>query len=223
MSLGAISTVLPEAISADLRVDILGQAIAPGATLTESAVALRFGVARPTARMAIEKLVTEGLLHREKNSAARVPILTRDDVVDLLDARAIVEAAAVSRLAVGGTIPAEALAAHRAIQAHPDAEHGVAALDIAFHRALVTGQSSIRLQRMHALLMGEIELCIGQVLSGRLRTGQDVAAEHQQILDAVTAGDASRAEELTRAHIAITLERLLARFDLVANLDHRSP
>jgi DNA-binding GntR family transcriptional regulator len=213
MTLGDVSTVLPEAIYADLRADILTQALAPGATVTESAIALRFGVARPTAKMAIEKLVTEGLLRRERNSAARVPVLTRSDVVDLLDARAVVEGAAVARLAVDGTIPAKALAAHRSIQTLGDGESEVAALDIAFHRALVTGQDNLRLQRMHVLLMGEIELCIGQVMSGRLRTATDVAAEHQGILDAVTAGDAPLAEDLTRQHIAITRSRLLEQFD----------
>jgi len=213
MSTTSVSTVLPDAIYASVRADILAQAIEPGSTITESAVALRFRVARPTAKMAIERLVTEGLLRREKNQAARVPVLTRNDVVDLLDARAVVECAAVARLATEGTIPAEALGAHRALQSHADGDPDVATLDIAFHRSLVTGQSSIRLQRMHTLLMGEIELCIGQVLSGRLRSPSNVSAEHQRILDAVTAGDAALAEELTRSHIAVTRARLLARFD----------
>jgi DNA-binding GntR family transcriptional regulator len=213
MSLTTASTVLPDVIYGDVRADILAQAITPGSTVTESAVALRFGVARPTAKMAIERLVTEGLLRREANQAARVPVLTRDDVVDLLDARAVVESAAVARLATEGTIPAAALGAHRALQAHSDGDPDVATLDIEFHRALVTGQDSIRLQRMHALLMGEIELCIGQVLSGRLRTASDVSAEHQRILDAVLAGDAALADELTRSHIAVTRARLLAQFD----------
>jgi DNA-binding GntR family transcriptional regulator len=65
---------------------------------------------------------------------------------------------------------------------------------------------------MHSLLMGEIELCIGQVLAGRLRTASDVAVEHQQILDAVTAGNADAAEKLTHQHIAVTRSRLLAQF-----------
>jgi DNA-binding GntR family transcriptional regulator len=207
------SVVLPEAIYAELRAGILGGGTSPGSTVTESGVALRFGVARPTAKIAIERLVTEGLLRREANQAARVPVLTRSDVTDLLDARAVVEGAALSRLATDGTIPAEALAAHRAIQSLADNAPGIAALDIAFHRALVTGQSNARLQRLHALLMGEIELCIGQVLAGRLRTASDVAVEHQHILDAVTAGDASLAENLTHEHIAVTRERLLAQFD----------
>jgi DNA-binding GntR family transcriptional regulator len=213
------TTVLPSAIYDDLRARILSQADASGTTFTESAVAEQFGVARPTAKMAIERLVAEGLLRREAHQAARVPELSRDDILDLFDNRAIVEGAALARLATAGTIPAEALAAHRALRADTD---DFAALDIAFHRALVTGQSSTRLVRMHSLLMGEIELCIGQVQANRLRTARDVASQHQGILDAVTAGDSALAERLTREHIAESRERLLRHFDAKAAVDAKT-
>ena len=213
MSNLSVHTVLPHAIYDELRADILSQVDAPGATFTESAVALRFGVSRPTAKMAIERLVGEGLLRRESHSAARIPVLSRDDIVDLFENRAIVEAAALARLATSGTIPAEALSAHRALQAGAETDAPYADLDIAFHRALVTGQSSARLIRMHALLMGEIELCIGQVQANQLRTAADVARQHQGILDAVTAGDAALAAWLTREHIAESRQRLLAHVD----------
>ena len=205
--------VLPDAIHTELRNGILAQVDAPGTTYTESAVALRFGVSRPTAKMAIERLVAEGLLRRESHSAARIPELSRDDILDLFENRAIVEGAALARLAAGGTIPAEALAAHRALQAGASTDQPYAALDVEFHRSLVTGQSSPRLARMHALLMGEIELCIGQVQANQLRTAQDVARQHQGILDAVTAGDSELAERRTRDHIALTCERLLEHVD----------
>jgi DNA-binding GntR family transcriptional regulator len=209
----AVSTVLPSAIYEDLRGRILSQADATGTTFTESAVALQFGVARPTAKMAIERLVAEGLLRREAHQAARVPILSRDDIVDLFDNRAIVEGAALEKLAGAGTIPAEALAAHRALLAAADRDERFAALDIEFHRALVTGQTSSRLVRMHSLLMGEIELCIGQVQANNLRSIPEVAAQHQGILDAVTAGDSALAGRLTREHIEQTQQRLLSHFD----------
>jgi DNA-binding GntR family transcriptional regulator len=210
MSNPTISTVLPSAIYDELRERILSQADPSGTTFTESAVALQFGVARPTAKMAIEKLVAEGLLRREAHHPARVPQLSRDDVIDLFDNRAIIEGAALARLAGSGTIPADALDAHHALRAEGEK---YASLDIAFHRALVTGQSSPRLIRAHSLLMGEIELCIGQVQANHLRTATEVASEHQGILDAVTAGDPERAERLTREHIAESRERLLAHFD----------
>jgi DNA-binding GntR family transcriptional regulator len=207
------ASVRPDAIYAALRTGIISQQVAPGTTVTESAVALRFGVARPTAKMAIERLVAEGLLRRETHRAARVPQLSRADIVDLFDSRAVVESAAVERLATGGTLPAEALAAHRALLANARAGEAFADEDIAFHRALVAGKPSTRLARMHALIMGEIELCIGQVQAGRLLTATEVGAQHQGILDAVTAGDALLAERLTREHIAGSRDLLLTHFD----------
>lgn len=212
MSDDAAPSVRPAAIYESLRAGILDQSVAPGSTLTESAVALRFGVTRPTAKLAIERLVTQGLLRREAHQAARVPELTRDDIVDLYDTRAIIETAAVESLARGGDLPAEALAAHRSLLAHTTDE-SFASDDIAFHRAMVGGAPSARLPRMHALLMGEIELCIGQVQAHHLITAAEVAAQHQGILDAVTAGDAERAATLTRDHITGSRDRLLAHYD----------
>lgn len=201
--------VLPDSIAARLRASILNQTDAPGATLTEAVVALRFGVARPTARLAIDKLVADGLLRREAHRAARVPELTREDIVDLFDNRAVIEGAAMSALAVGGTIPAEALAAHRALTSTDD----FAEADIAFHRALVAGQPSPRLARLHGLLMGEVELCIGQVQAASLLSAAEVAAQHQAILDAITAGDADAAATLTRTHIGSARDALLLHLD----------
>lgn len=204
MMSSAATTVLPGAIYDELRARIISQAEAPGATVTESAIALRFGVARPTAKLAIERLVAEGLLRREAHRAARVPELTTADIDDLYTSRAIVEAAAVARL---DGIPAAALAAQRALIASGAdfAQH-----DIAFHRALVAGQSSGRLARMHDLIMGEVELCIGQVQSARLLSATEVAHQHQGILDAVLAGDHDRASTLTREHVEISRAALLA-------------
>ncbi len=203
------ATPLPETIADELRSSILTQVDAPGSTLTESAVALRFGVARPTARLAIDKLVADGLLRREAHRAARVPELSSDDIIDLYDNRAVVESAAMARLATAGTIPAEALAAHRALAT----SEYFASHDVAFHRSLVAGQPSARLTRMHELLMGEIELCIGQVQAAHLMTASDVLLQHQGILDAITSGDVDAAAQLTRDHIITARDALLAHLE----------
>ena len=199
------ASVLPEAIYDELRSLIVDQSYLPGESITESAVALRFGVARPTAKMAIERLVTEGLLRRELHQSARVPQLDSDDIVDLFDNRAVIESAAVAALEA---VPVDAMTAHRALLASD--EH-FAKNDIAFHRALVAGQPSPRLARMHALLMGEIELCIGQVQAAHLLTAAEVGAQHQGILDAISAGDSSEAARLTTEHIAGSRDRLISQ------------
>jgi DNA-binding GntR family transcriptional regulator len=216
-------TRVPDAVYEALRESILSQREAPGSAITEQAIADRFGVARPTAKVALERLVADGLLRREAHKTARVPELSRDDIVDLYANRAIVEEAALRTLAADGVVPMAAIAAQRMLTDAATAAHSaapgaavpsaIARADIAFHRALVEAQRSPRLARLHALLMGEIELCIGQVLGHRLMAIDDVVTQHQGILDAVAAGDPERAGSLTRAHIEGARDRLLARYD----------
>jgi DNA-binding GntR family transcriptional regulator len=203
---------LPLAIHRELRERIIDQSEPPGAALTESAVAERYGVTRPTAKLAIERLVAEGLLRREPHQAARVPELTRDDILDLYENRALLESHATAALARGGTIPAEALAAHRALLDIARERRPFAREDAAFHRGLVTGQPSPRLARLHGLLMGEIELGIGQVQAHALVTASIVAEQHQRILDAVTAGDAEAAARLARSHVEFARDILLDHY-----------
>ncbi len=228
-------TRVPDAVYEALRESILSQREAPGSAVTEQAIADRFGVARPTAKVALERLVADGLLRREAHKTARVPELTRDDIVDLYANRAIVEEAALRTLAADGVVPIAAIAAQRMLAdaaarsssaAHDrltattsstldgaESRSDSARSDIAFHRALVEAQHSPRLARLHALLMGEIELCTGQVQAHRLLALDDVVAQHQGILDAVAAGDPDLAGQLTRAHIEVARDRLLARYD----------
>ncbi|HEY4225343.1 MAG TPA: GntR family transcriptional regulator [Pseudolysinimonas sp.] len=206
MSLSGSTTARPSVIYDALRAAILSQSQRPGQAVTESAVALAFGVSRPTAKIAIEQLVADGLLHREPNAAARVPTLGPDDIRDVFDNRAIVESAVSAALARTGAVPPAAVAAQRELLRHPG---DFAPFDIAFHRALGAGQPSPRLARLHALLMGEVELGIGQVHAHHLLDAATVAAQHQGILDAIIAGDPALAARLTRDHIDGARDALL--------------
>ena len=215
-------TRLPDAVYEALRESILTQREEPGSPVTEQAIADRFGVARPTAKAALERLVAEGLLRRTAHKTARVPSLSRADIVDLYANRATLEVAALANLAdsvaAGDTpVPDAAVTAQRTLAAALVATDGdtapLARADIAFHRALVEAQPSPRLARLHSLLMGEIELCTGQVQSHRLLALADVVDQHQRILDAVGAGDAAAAADLTRAHIEGARDRLLGHYD----------
>ena len=66
---------------------------------------------------------------------------------------------------------------------------------------------------MHDLIMGEVELCIGQVQSYKLMKPTEIIEQHQGILDSIAAGDADRAGTLTQEHIAEARDRLLSRYD----------
>ncbi len=204
--------VRPDAVVTHLRDTILSLELPPGSVVTEALVARTHDVARPTARIAIDRLVAEGLLVREPHHAARVRRLDRDDLHDLFFARAAIECAAVELLAADAVVPDEALARNLAMRAL-QADAAFTLDDIGFHSALVHGSNSPRLRRMHGLLMGEIELGIAQIEAHRLRSLDEVNAEHQQILDAIHAGDDVTAVTLTRAHIFASRDHLVTHHD----------
>ncbi|MBI5161520.1 MAG: GntR family transcriptional regulator [Micrococcales bacterium] len=208
-----LRAVLQSAIADALRDEVLALALAPGESVTEASVALRYGCSRPTARGAIDRLVAEGVLRREAHRAARIPVLERADIVELYDARAVVETAALAALARIGAVPPAAVAANRAL-ATAGRDAGFAREDIAFHRSLIGGQPNRRLVRMHDGLMGEIELCIGQVHAHRLLSPSEIAAEHRRVLDAVVAADPELAAARVGEHIRHSRDRILAHYDL---------
>lgn len=208
------TTSLPEAVYGALRESIVTMVDRPGTVLTETAVAERYEVARPTAKAALERLVSEGLLNRRPHHAAQVPEFSREDIQDLYSNRAILEGAALHNLADDAVVPLAAMSVHRELLEHvrTDDRAALARTDLDFHRQLVLAQHSPRLAKMHGLLMGEIELCIGQVQSHQLIRPSEVAEQHQGILDAVAAGDATLASRLTREHIEGARDRLLQKY-----------
>lgn len=212
MSSTDTAIVRPDSVVGSLRSAVFDGTIAPGSAVTEAFVSETFDVARPTARIAIDRLVAAGVLTREPHHAARVRQLERADILDLFAARAAIEIAAVEQLALAAAVPAGAQHAHEQLAALPEGQ-AYTSIDVAFHRGLVQGSGSARLPKLHDLLMGEVELAISQIASSRLRSIAEVSAEHGAILDAVGRGDAALAAELTRSHIRSSRDRLLAHLD----------
>lgn len=208
------ATSLSTAVYEALRESIVTLGDPPGALLTESAVASRYGVARPTAKAALERLVAEGLLRRRAHRAAQVPTLSRADIEDLYAARVLIEEAALIDIAKRGFVPPAALHAHQEITRFSESgkDAPFAMQDLRFHQALVEGHGSPRLTRMHHLLMGEIQLCMGQLQSHQLLRAKEIGSQHQGILDAIVARDDELAGFLIRRHIRNARDRLLTRF-----------
>lgn len=208
------TTSLTEAVYEALRESIINTHEPPGSILTENAVAQRFGVARPTAKAALERLVAQGLLRRKAHRAAQVPTLTRADIEDLYATRMIIEEAIVGLLASRGVVPPHTLAAHRELQALTDSDESppFARTDLNFHQALVAGYGSARLSRMHESILGEVQLCMGQLQANQLLRTKDIIGQHQGIIDAIESRDPELARFLIRRHIINARDRLLTRF-----------
>ncbi|NLU82770.1 GntR family transcriptional regulator [Rhodococcus sp. HNM0569] len=199
-----------DALAGELRRRLFAGEITSHSPVTEAEVAGTYSVARPTAKAAIEKLVSEGLLQRSTHKTARVPRLGPDDVRDIYRTRASLESVVVRALSETRTVPQAALDANREISAMTDFDPiAVVEPDMAFHTALVDEMGSPRTSRMFRSLVGEIRLCMVQVQGHELLTVGGIATEHRMILDAIEAGDGDRAVDILTVHIGRSRERLV--------------
>ncbi|SDY80763.1 GntR family transcriptional regulator [Herbiconiux ginsengi] len=202
----AVSVV--DAAADDLRRRLFAGELS-GATLTEVAIATEYGISRSTGKAAVEKLVTEGLLERGTHKTPRVPELGPDDVRDIYGTRLRLEGEALRELAAEKRVPEAAVEANSRVRASGSG----AALDsvepdMRFHAALVQAVGSPRLERMYRSLVDEVRLCMAQVQGRSLLSVDQIAAEHQEILESIAAGDAEQAVTHLRGHLGRASDRL---------------
>lgn len=207
-ALGIVGVV--DAVTAQLRARILGGDIRSGAPLTEAAVSQSFGVARPSAKAAIEQLVASGLLERTAHRSARVVGIDPDTVRDVYRTRTRLESAALRELAARRAVPPAAIAANAEILAMPPGPDAATVdPDLRFHTALIDALESERTGRMYRSVLDEVRLCMAQVQGRRLLDAAAIAAQHAEILDAVAEGNGLRAAHLLDAHLSSAEERLV--------------
>ncbi len=203
-----------DAVTARLRIRILEGEIRSGDPLTEAAVSQAYGVARPSAKAAIEQLVAAGLLVRTAHRTARVVDIDPSTARDVYRTRARLESAALRELAGGRFVPADAVAANAEIHAMPPGPSAeTVGPDLRFHTALIDALGSERTARMYRSVLDEARLCMAQVQERRLLEASVIARQHAEILDAVGAGDADLAARLLEEHLHAAEERLVAALD----------
>jgi DNA-binding GntR family transcriptional regulator len=206
--LGIVGVV--DAVTAQLRDRILSGAIRSGAPLTEAAVSQTYGVARPSAKAAIEQLVASGLLVRTAHRSARVVGIDPETVRDVYRTRTRLESAALRELSARRAVPGAAVDANAELLAMPAGpDPATVDPDLRFHTALIDALSSERTGRMYRSVLDEVRLCMAQVQGRRLLDASVIAAQHADILDAVASGDGERAAALLDAHLSSAEERLV--------------
>lgn len=199
-----------DAVTRRLRAQILAGDIAPGTALTEAKVSESFGVARPSAKAAIEQLVATGLLVRTAHRSARVVAIDAAMVRDVYRTRTRMESAALRELAAARRVPDAAAAANAEMAAMPPGPDAATVdPDLRFHTALIDGIASARTSRMYRSVLDEVRLCMAQVQGRRLIDTDAIARQHAAILEAVADGDGERAADLLAVHLGSAEERLI--------------
>ncbi|ATL69102.1 GntR family transcriptional regulator [Nocardia terpenica] len=200
-----------EMIADRLRTAIMRGTLAPGAQLVEADLAAQFDVSRGPVREAMQRLVSEGLLHSIRHRGIFVIELTHDDVVDVYRARTAIEGGALELILDGRREIAYAALAPSVTAMTERAERGDAAgvsdADQSFHEALVDSAASPRLSRAARTLFIETRMCLG-ALETTYPDVREQVQEHIELREAIGTGAPSRARKLLVEHMHDAIARL---------------
>lgn len=218
MAQGLSVTGIVTAVADAVRARVLSGEFGAAEPLTELRVAEEFGVARPSAKAAIESLVAEGLLERTAHRSARVRVLDPASVRDVYQTRRRIESEAIRELAAARAVVSDAREADREIAQHSGGSSiAIVEADIRFHCAMVDSIGSERTSRAYRSLIGEVRLCMARVQGHQLVSADRIHAEHEVILDHIQAGEAEAAVDALRGHLERAQERLVEALETLTS------
>ncbi|MGZ4201650.1 MAG: GntR family transcriptional regulator [Thermoleophilaceae bacterium] len=196
-----------------LRDAIVSGELAPNQRLVEADMSTAFKLPRAAVRTALVRLEHDGLVEREPHRGARVRLVTEQEAVEILQARAALEGIAARQAAA--RITPEGAAELRAVldgqREALDREDLMGASDVnaMLHAKIVELSGHDTAQRLIRSLNSQLVRFQFRTILIPGRPSQS-HAEHTAIVEAVAAGRADEAERAMRTHldnVAHALER----------------
>jgi DNA-binding GntR family transcriptional regulator len=187
----------------ELRARIVDGRLQPGARVGQAELADALGISRGSVREALRRLAGDGLVDFEVNRGFFVADVGLERVLERLEARLLLEPG-IARLAAERRGDEDLSKLRRWVEAERSARTAAAAHDASrgFHSALAGATRNEALVRIFdSLWIADV----GRRLLASRRaqpTWQEAdVAEHEELLEAIEAGDGDRAESLMRAHV----------------------
>jgi DNA-binding GntR family transcriptional regulator len=199
-----IQSVVDQVYNA-LRERILDGDLPRGTRLRQASLAEELGVSRTPLREALRRLSTEGLVEFSPNRGATVSELDFGDMRHAWAARVALEPGAARLAAVRRDVDAIARMREAILEQRQAADDRTAsyAANRRFHLALAAASGNPHLTRFAEMLwVPRIGVPIYQAQASEQDGVERWAEEHERIADAIAAGDAELAEQLTRTHVA---------------------
>ncbi len=181
----------------------------PGDRLRETDVADRLSLSRTPIREAFRKLEAEGIIEHRARIGAVIRSLSHAEVVELYEMRVVLERTAAE------------MAAKHAVAAEIDALEGInhtlakaktpekaAATNQDFHRGIYQATRN-RFLLDAARALNNALMLLGETTLADAERIETVCHQHQDILDAIRAGDAEGAGASAEAHLQTSLRRRL--------------
>jgi DNA-binding GntR family transcriptional regulator len=198
----------PEMIAGSLRQAIIDGQLGPGESLRQENLAKHYAVSRIPVREALRQLQSEGWIVLQRNRGARVSPLSVEEVREIYEIRASLEATAL-RLAAPNHTPQTLQRAAAVLRvSRNERDHSRYALhNREFHLSLYAPAGRPRLVAMIDALhrQGERYLRLKLDMPAYKHQSDD---EHEEILKALRAGKIERAVQILQPHMLRTGELL---------------
>lgn len=206
------------AAAADKAYELLKQRVvagtyAPGAQLKEEHLARELDISRTPIRMALKRLVEDGLATAEPGRGVRVAAWTDFDIEETFDLRGLLEARAAELAARRAGV---SLAEHlddlneqmeTAISAGGSSlPEQLQEINADFHRAILEACGSPRLRAMLAGLI-DMPIVIRSHFISTLQDKRQSLQHHRDLAAAIRAGDADLARQVMQLHLRVASHR----------------
>ncbi|MFD1211997.1 GntR family transcriptional regulator [Arthrobacter sp. GCM10027362] len=192
---------------------IIDGSLPPGSALVETQLARRLGVSRVPVREALQRLGQQGLVELRPGQSALVARRSARDVIELLEMRAVLQgfaAALAAERRTDGDIEALAgivTSGRRAVDEEDWHQAGLFNSMFQLEMARISGSNQIR----SFIENSRFQLAwLNRYLAQK--RGHDVWNVHSEVIEALKAQNATRAESLSRAHILATKDIFVADY-----------
>ena len=197
-----------------LRDAILTGVLVPNQRLVEAEMSSTFQLPRGAVRTALLRLEHEGLIEREPHRGARVRLVSQEEAVEILQARAALEGLAAQRAArkidaAGAEELQEILDRQRAALEEEDLL-GASDVNAQLHAKLVELSGHATAQRLIKSLNSQMVRFQFRTILIPGRPSQSLE-EHRGIVRAVIEGDPDEAERAMRRHLNNVAQALANR------------
>lgn len=196
-----------------LRDAITSGDLQPSQRLVEAELSETFGLSRAAVRTALVRLEQDGLVSHERHRGAKVRLVTEEEAVEILEARAALESVAV-RSAARNATKADItelrglLAQMKSLLKDGDLLR-VSDVNARLHRRLLDISRNQTAIRLTATLNSQLVRFQFRTILAPGRAPQSLA-EHTAVVDAVAAHDPDAAEQAMRTHLLHVMETVRA-------------
>lgn len=198
---------LSQTVFSRLSRAIIAGEFEPGSRVSEPTLSTMLGVSRAPIREALIELELRGLVEFDPTGHTRIPALAPEDIEEIHTVRLMIDPVAAELAAERGK-PKDFAALEANIVSTKSAKTlaDVSRLDAEFHDRIVRAAGNRRLLLCWNSLRDQFALWLTQMqlrqdaVTHRVR--QDTVDSHRKLLDVIRSGDAKKASEEGRRHVA---------------------